>query len=69
LRPQNIRWQTIGSSDLSVNQWEGVRALLAAYYTTENHAYLQAARKAFNYVNEKYWIEEHGVYRTALNDD
>jgi len=61
--------QPIGPSDHSVNQWEGVRALLAAYYTTENLAYLQAARKAFNYVNEKYWVEEHGVYRTALNND
>jgi len=61
--------QSTGPSNHSVNQWEGIRALIAAYYTIENPAYLKAARKAFNHVNENYWVEEYGVYRTVLNDD
>ena len=59
----------IGANDLSAPNWAGVRALLAAYFTTEDEDFLQAARKTFNLLNQAYWVENHGVYRTRLNDD
>ncbi|MFV2057151.1 MAG: c-type cytochrome [Thiohalomonadales bacterium] len=61
--------KAIGPNDLSENQWQAVRALIAAYYTTENQSYLQAARKAFNFVNKEFWVEKEGLYRTQLNND
>ena len=58
-----------GAGNLSSANWEGVRALLAAYFNTEDEVFLEAARKTFNLLNREYWVEEHGVYRTALGDD
>ncbi len=59
----------IGANDQSAANWGGIRALLAAYFTTENERYLQAARKTFNLLNQQYWVEEQGVYRSTLGDD
>ena len=58
-----------GDADLSAPNWAGVRALLAAYFTTEDPAFLSAARKTFNLLNRAYWVEAHGVYRSRLGDD
>ncbi|MFQ5535271.1 MAG: hypothetical protein ACE5EM_10685, partial [Sphingomonadales bacterium] len=58
-----------GASDLAAPNWAGVRALVAAYFTTEEPEFLAAARKTFNLMNTKYWVEEHGLYRTRLGDD
>lgn len=59
----------IGANDLSAPNWAGIRGLLAAYFTTEDESFLSAARKAFNLLNEKYWVEAQGVYRSRLGDD
>lgn len=59
----------IGANDFSASNWAGVRALLAAYFTTEDDAFLSAARKTFNLLNEKYWVEAQGVYRSRAGDD
>lgn len=59
----------IGANDLGAPNWAAVRALLAAYFTTEDEAFLSAARKTFNLLNEKYWVEAQGVYRSRLSDD
>lgn len=61
--------QPVGGGDLSAPNWAGVRGLLAAYFTTENEAYLKAARRTFNLLNRDYWVEAQGVYRTRLGDD
>lgn len=61
--------QPIGANDLSAPNWAGVRALLAAYYLTEDEDFLVAARKTFNLLNRDYWVEDFGVYRTRLGDD
>lgn len=59
----------VGANDLSAPNWAGIRALLAAYFTTEDEAFLGAARKTFNLLNEKYWVEAQGVYRSRAGDD
>lgn len=61
--------QSIGDNNLSAPNWAGIRALLAAYYLTEDEDFLAAARKTFNLLNSEYWVEEFGVYRTQLGDD
>ncbi|MFQ5784528.1 MAG: c-type cytochrome [Alphaproteobacteria bacterium] len=61
--------EPIGANDLSAPNWAGVRALLAAYFSTEDESFLAAARKTFNLLNRDYWVEPHGVYRTRLGDD
>ena len=65
----NISGKASGKGNLSSSNWEAVRALIAAYYSTEDQRYLAAARKAFNYNNKNFWVEKQGVYRTRLNDD
>lgn len=59
----------IGANDLSAPNWAAVRALVAAYFTSEDEAYLAAARKTFNLLNRDYWVEAHGVYRSRRGDD
>lgn len=59
----------VGASGLSAPNWAAVRALLAAYFTTEDDAFLAGARKTFNLLNRDYWVEAHGVYRSRLGDD
>jgi len=59
----------LDSNHRSENQWEAVRALIAAYYSTEDNRYLESARKTFNYVSQHFWDEKHGVYRTELGSD
>lgn len=59
----------IGANDLSTPNWAAIRALLAAYFTTEDKDFLAAARKTFNLLNRDYWNEANGVYRTRLDDD
>ena len=49
--------------------WGGIRALIAAYYTTENKQYLAAARRTFNLLNKSYWSNKAGVYRSKLGYD
>lgn len=59
----------VGEKTLSEPQFWAVGALTSAYHATGNEKYTEAARKAWNYVNEKYWHEPSGLYRTRLNDD
>lgn len=59
----------IGPNDLGAPNWAAIRALVAAYFTTEDGVFLAAARKTFNLLNRAYWVEEHGVYRSRLADD
>jgi len=61
--------KAIGKDKLSSSNWEATRALLSAYFTTNDERYLAAARRAFNYNNKHFWIEAHGTYRTELNND
>lgn len=61
--------QPVGERNLSAPNWAGIRGLLAAWFTTENEAYLKAARRTFNRLNRDYWVEAQGVYRTRLGDD
>lgn len=58
-----------GDNTLSTPQWWGIRALVAAWHVTEDGRYLEAARRAFNYLNLKFWDEKSGLYRTRLGDD
>ncbi|MCK5831517.1 MAG: cytochrome c [Methylococcales bacterium] len=60
---------TIGKNDLSASQWAGIRALLAGYFTTKDPVFLSAARKTFNLLNQSYWVEKQGVYRSRKSDD
>ena len=59
----------IGASNLGAPNWAAVRALVAAYFTTEDETFLAAARKTFNLLNREYWVEAHGVYRSRRGDD
>ena len=59
----------IGGNDLATPNWAAVRALLAAYFTTEDENFLVGARKTFNMLNRDYWVEAHGVYRSRRGDD
>ncbi|MEE9354440.1 MAG: c-type cytochrome [Methylococcaceae bacterium] len=61
--------KAIGVSDVSASQWAGIRALLAGYFTTKDQEFLSAARKTFNLLNQSYWVEKQGVYRSRKNDD
>lgn len=58
-----------GNCNQAAPIWAGIRALIAGYYTTENPQYLAAARKAFNLLNQKYWADTQGVYRSQLDSD
>ena len=60
---------SVGGGDLSASNWAGIRALLAAYFSTEDEDFLVAARKTFNLLNQEYWVEDYGVYRTRRGDD
>jgi hypothetical protein len=61
--------QAQGKNGLAVSQFEGIRALIAAYYSSRDDKYLTAARKAYNHVNRDYWQVRDGVYRSELNND
>jgi len=61
--------QGLDGNTANADQWAGIRALLAAYFSTEDEAYLHAARKTFNLLNSQYWVEAQGVYRSRLHDD
>ncbi len=61
--------QAQGKNGLAVSQFEGIRALIAAYYSSRDDKYLTAARKAYNHVNRDYWQVKDGVYRSELNND
>ncbi len=69
----NTRYRTdggaVGEDDLSVANWEAARALLAAYFSVQDERYLAAARRAFNFNNQHYWLEKYGVYRTRAGND
>lgn len=58
-----------GGSDLSTPQWFAIRALVATYHTTEDERYLQAARRTWNYLNQHFWDETSGLYRTRLGEE
>lgn len=64
-----LNGQAIGQADVATANWEAIRALLSAYHSLEDKQYLASARAAYNLMNEKYWVAEHGVYKSALNDD
>ncbi len=61
--------QAQGKNGLAVSQFEGIRALIAAYYSSRDDKYLTAARKTYNHVNRDYWQVKDGVYRSELNND
>jgi len=64
-----LNGQATGQSHVATANWEGVRALLAAYHSLEDEKYLASARAAYNLMNEKYWVAEHGVYKSELNNN
>ncbi len=68
-RAYKVDGSSIGEKNLSVSNFEAIRALIAAYFATQDETYLSAARKTFNYVNKTYWVESKGMYRTQLGDD
>ncbi|RMG31904.1 MAG: hypothetical protein D6730_00695, partial [Bacteroidetes bacterium] len=64
---------TLGSSitkDAStktlLSQAFAIRAWLAAYQVTKEQKYLTAATKTYEFMQDKLWSEQAGVYRTAL---
>ncbi len=57
-----------GGTELSVAQWFGIRAMVAAYHASEDERYLHAARRTWNYLQDRFWDEESGLYRTRLGD-
>ncbi|MCP4005265.1 MAG: cytochrome c [bacterium] len=59
----------LGENTVSAPNWAGIKALVVAWQKTEEEAYARAARKTFNLMNSKYWVEKHGLYRTRLGDD
>ena len=59
----------IGQEGVLTSQWEAIRALISAYYSSRNDSYLVAARKAYNYANNNFWSVAHGTYRSELNSD
>lgn len=59
----------VGSNAVGAANWAAIRALVAAYSTSEDESYLRAARRTFNLMNSSYWVEEQGVYRSRLGDD
>ncbi len=58
-----------GGTDLSTPQWFGIRALVAAYHATEDERFLEAARRTWSYLQEHFWDESSGLYRTSRGDD
>ncbi len=58
-----------GENILASPNFAGVRALIAAWQKTEDEQYMEAARRTFNLLNTKYWVEAHGVYQSRLGDD
>lgn len=59
----------IGENTLSTPQWAGIRALIAAYHTTGETKYAEAARRTYTYLNRAFWHEPSGLYRTKIGDD
>lgn len=64
-----VSGQATGDSNKSTSQWEGIRALIAVYYSTRDDKYLTAARRAFNYTSANYWVAKDGVYRSEKGND
>ena len=58
-----------GGTDLSRPQWFGIRALVAAYHATEDDRYRFAAHKTWRYLQEHFWDEATGLYRSSRNDN
>ncbi|MBI5631294.1 MAG: c-type cytochrome [Elusimicrobia bacterium] len=58
-----------GGADLSEPLFWGTRGLLAAWQATKDDKYLRGAYRTFNRLNEKFWDEKSGLYRTRLGDD
>jgi len=65
----NHTGKAAGDSNIATANWEAVRTLIAAYHSLDDKKYLEAARLTYNLMNEKYWVAEHGVYRSHLNQD
>ena len=66
----NVRsGKAAGPTEMSAPNWAAIRALLAAYYVSEDKDFLRAARKTFNLLNGRFWVEDAGVYRTQLDND
>lgn len=61
--------QANGQRNIGTSQFEAIRALIAAYYSSRDDKYLVSARKAYNHVNKNYWQVRDGVYRSELNND
>ncbi|MFQ5890095.1 MAG: hypothetical protein ACE5JR_08575 [Gemmatimonadota bacterium] len=61
--------RALGDADVGTPQWFGLRALLAAYHATDDERYLEAARRTWNYLQEGFWDEKSGLYRSRLGDD
>ncbi|TBR22944.1 hypothetical protein EPO15_06915 [bacterium] len=59
----------MGGTDLSAAHFWGIRGLLAAWQATKDDRYLKGAFKAYARLNEKFWDEKSGLYRTRLGDD
>ncbi|MFQ5703208.1 MAG: c-type cytochrome [Gemmatimonadales bacterium] len=58
-----------GGTDLSTPQWFGIRALIAAYHATADNRYRAAAGKTWRYLQQNFWDEASGLYRSKLGDD
>ena len=59
----------VGAADESAAHFWGLRGLLAAWQATKDERYLKGAGKAYARLNEKFWDERSGLYRTRLGDD
>jgi mono/diheme cytochrome c family protein len=59
----------IGDADVAAPNWWAIRALVAAYHRTEEEKYRQAARRVWTYLEDNFWSEAHGLYRTRAGDD
>ncbi len=64
-----VKGTALGETDLARPSWWAIRALTAAYWITEDDAYLQSARRAWNYLDAGFWDAEHGLYRSRRGDD
>lgn len=58
-----------GDADLASPNWWAIRALTSAFYATEDARYAEAARRAFDHLNRRFWVPEHGLYRSRAGDD
>ena len=59
----------MGKNTISEPQFWAIGALTSAYHATSDEKYAEAARKTWNHVNQQYWHEPSGLYRTTLRDD